>query len=108
MVITHLVHKEMVVIFERGKNPCLSITDGYKAKTAEDINAALDVIHASDGYKVLQAAGYTRTRESQFREWKAHNLLYRLGIMRERTGCVHIDQNEPKWRRAVYAFLSIF
>ena len=70
--------------------------------------AELEYIHTKEGYKTLCESGYTRTIKSEYREWKAHNFLYRIGFMRSRTGSVDIDQNEPMWRRFIYAILSIF
>lgn len=102
------IDKGMTVIINTGKDPCLTILNGYKAETSEEIHAALDAIHASVEYTRLQEAGFTRTRKSQFNEWKAHNLLYRLDLRRDQTGHVYINENEPKWRRAIYALLSIF
>jgi hypothetical protein len=105
---TIATYKGLTILFTEGVNPCIKIAEAYKLKTSEEINAALDFILSTEVYKDLQAAGFTRTRRSMLNEWKAHNLLHRLGVMRERTGCVDIDQNEPKWRRAIYALLSIF
>ena len=96
------------VSFSTGENPCLHIEKSYLIKTGKEIKETLEYIHTMSGYKELQAAGYTRTLESEYREWKAHNFLYRLGIARERTGNCDIDQNETKFRKFVYAILSIF
>ena len=68
----------------------------------------LQLIHESVGYNYLKTAGYTRTFESELREWKAHNFLYKIGYKRERTGSVDINQNEPLWRKIIYAVLSLF
>lgn len=96
------------VTFSTGENPCVHIANSYSVKGGDAIKEALRYIHLMDGYKKLQESGYTRTAESEYREWKAHNLLYRLGIARSRTKDCDIDQNEPKWRKAIYAILSIF
>ena len=94
--------------FWYGDNPCLHIKDSHLIQKKQEIQMLLDYIHKLDGYKDLQAAGYTKTFKSEYREWRAHNFLYRIGYKRERTGSVDIDQNEPMWRRVVYAVLSIF
>jgi len=96
------------VSFTYGKNPCIHIKDSFLAKSDADIKLILNYIRGLDEYKDLQRAGYKRTPESEFREWKAHNFLYRIGFQKERTGSVDIDQNEPKWRRLIYAILSVF
>lgn len=96
------------VSFTYGSNPGIHIKNSYLITSNKDIRAVLEYIHSLDEYKKLQEAGYTRTLEGEYREWKGHNALYRLGILRKNTGSVDIDQNEPKWRRVVYAILSIF
>lgn len=95
------------VDFTTSDNPCLHIRNAYRVKK-KLIRLVLEYIHELDEYKRLQEAGYTRTLKSEYREWRGHNVLYKLGYRRSRTGSVDIDQNEPKWRRVVYAILSIF
>ena len=90
------------------ENPCLHIDKSYRVKKSKHIKWMLEYIHESEQYQALQKSGYTRTFESEYREWKAHNVLYRLGICRGRTESCDIDQNEPKWKRVGYAILSIF
>lgn len=96
------------VSFSYGENPCLHIKNSHLLRSKDDIKRALAFIRQQSGYDELRKAGYTRTAGSEYREWRAHNFLYRLGIARERTGSVDIDQNESKLRRFIYAVLSIF
>jgi hypothetical protein len=96
------------VSFSYGDNPCLSIKNSYLVTKKADIKSVLEYIHEMDEYKKLQSVGYTRTIESEYREWKGHNTLHRLGVFRARTGSVDIDQKEPKLVRLIYAILSIF
>ena len=86
----------------------ISIIDGYKAKTKEEILCVLEAIHSASWYKLLLRRGYTRTLKSELQEWAAHNILYKLGILRARTGTVDISNNESKIRRFGYSVLSIF
>ena len=95
------------ISFSYGDNPCVSIKNSYLVTSNEDIKAVLEYIHGLDEYKKLKEFGYTRTPKSEFYEWKGHNILYQLGYQRSRTGSVDIDQKEPKWRRFIYAILSI-
>lgn len=94
------------VSFSYGDNPCIHIKDSYKVTSGTDMEVALRHIHQSSEYVELQHHGYNRSFASELREWKGHNILYRFGILRDRTGSVDIDQNEPKWRRVIYALLS--
>ena len=96
------------VRFTMGNNPCLHIENSYRVRKSKHIRYMLEYIHGSVYYKIMKENGYTRTLRSEYREWKAHNVLYRLGIFRERTGSVDIDQNESIWKRFAYAILSIF
>lgn len=96
------------ISFSYGDNPCVKIKDSYLIKNNEDIKTVLEYIRSLDEYKKLKEFGYTRTPNSEFNEWKGHNVLYKLGYQRNRTGSVDIDQNEPMWHRFVYAILSIF
>ena len=96
------------ISFSYGDNPCLSIKNSYLVTKSEDIKAVLEYIHGLDEYKKLREAGYTRTLKSEYYEWKGHNALYMLGYQRSRTSSVDINQNEPKWRRFLYAILGIF
>ena len=84
------------------------VKDSHKITRKKDILTCLMGIHNTIDYLNLRSKGYTRTLKSEYREWRAHNVLYRLGIARERTGSVDFDQNESKWRRFIYAILSVF
>lgn len=86
----------------------ITIIDGFKAKTKAEIMRVLEVIHTTSCYSMLVKRGYTRTIESEYQEWRAHNILYKMGILRERTGSVDISNNESKVRRFGYAVLSMF
>lgn len=46
-----------------------------------------------------------RTETSLLNEWIAHNVLYNLGIQKERTGSVDFDA-EPVWRCAIYSLIA--
>lgn len=96
------------ISFSYGDNPCVSIKNSYLVTSSKDIKTVLEYIHSMDEYKQLQASGYTRTMKSEYREWKGHNTLHRLGVLKSRTGSVDIDQKEPKLVRLFYAILSIF
>ena len=99
---------DLELSFNFGINPCLSIKNSYLIDGRGAIKATLNFIHTLPEYKKLQEAGYTRTLKSEYQEWKAHNFLYRMGIKRERTKRVDIDQNESKLRLFGYAILSLF
>lgn len=88
-------------------NPSVRVCDSYKYGK-EQIVEILTALHACPYYEhFCKNTGYSRTFESQYREWKAHNLLYKLKIFSTRTRSVDIDQKESKFRRFCYAILSL-
>jgi hypothetical protein len=90
------------------ENLNITVIDGFKAKTKAEIMRVLEVIHTTSCYSMLVKRGYTRTIESEYQEWRAHNILYKLGILKSRTGTVDLSNNESKIRRFGYSVLSIF
>lgn len=54
------------------------------------------------------SAVHKRGISDMIHEWRAHNLLYTLGIKRSRTGTVDLDLKEPTWRKIAYYVLSPF
>lgn len=97
-----------LITFTYDKNPSMHIQNSYMVSSNDEIMYVLNRVHDMDEYKQLQAAGYTRTIKSEFKEWKAHNLLYKLGILKERTSTTDFAQNESKLFRFGYAILSMF
>ncbi len=100
--------EEINVRVSLGENPCLHIENSYLITSKNGIKHTLETIRKTRMYKDLKASGYTRTPESEYQEWRAHNFLYRIGYKRERTKHVDIDQNESELRKFIYAILSIF
>lgn len=47
-----------------------------------------------------------RSVMSYYREWKAHNILYKLGVQKERTGIVDLNIDEHWLLRLGYFFIS--
>ena len=88
------------------KNLNIHIQDSWKIDNAKELNSVIDDLMKGERFTKLAAAGYTRTKASLIREWKAHNVLYRWGYEKERTGSVDLDQNESRKRRIAYFFLS--
>lgn len=66
-----------------------------------------DVIDGIKSYAHLTNVACERSNFSLISEWKAHNILYYLGIMKNRTK--DCDLNDEKWYKKVgYFILSIF
>ena len=88
------------------KNLNICVKDSYKIKYSDDIEKLLSIICDSSTFTEFKIAGYKRTLTSMRREWEAHNLLYKMGILRSRTGSTDLDNNESFIRKAGYAVLS--
>ena len=84
----------------------IHIEDSWQVVNSMELEEIVDRIVESDYFRKMAVAGYTRTKESLIREWKAHNVLYRWGYEKERTGSTDLDQHESCGRRLCYFFLS--
>lgn len=104
---TFLQQRGVKVSFTYGDNPSIHIQGSYQIKTKEERKIILNYIHSLDEYKKLKAAGFTRTYESQLREWSGHNFLYNIGYKRHRTADVDIDQNSPFYKNFLYSIFSL-
>ena len=51
---------------------------------------------------------HKRSINSMLQEWKAHNILYALGISVDRTKDVDLDIYETWYRKTAYFILSLF
>ena len=85
-------------------NTCIS--DSYKIKNIESMQDLLYLIRGE--IKDKKAAIHKRGIWSMTHEWRAHNLLYSLGIKRDRTKDVDLDINQPWYIKVAYSVLSIF
>ena len=87
----------------------LHIVNSYKIKSrkqmVEIIQGVIDIIKPS---KINEYAVFKRTINSMVNEWCTHNILYELGIFKERTASV--DLNYPlKWYwRLMYNIIGKF
>lgn len=48
-----------------------------------------------------------REPKSLIREWKAHNICYRLGIMKSHAKDCYLDNNEKLYRRVFYWLITL-
>ena len=88
------------------KNLNICVKNSYKIKYSDDIENLLKIICNNHAFSEFKIAGYKRTLSSMRREWEAHNLLYKLGIFKTRTGNTDLDNNESFIRKTGYAVLS--
>ena len=88
-------------------NPCIHINNSHLVKNRKAREKVIDLILASDEFKNLQRSGYTRYKKSMLGEWAGHNFLYSIGYKRNNTASVDIDNNEPFWRKVIYAIIDL-
>lgn len=80
------------------------IVDGHKYTSPKEMINVLDFVRTF--YPENQVIR-TRTNKSLMAEWKTHNLLYDLHILRGRTKDVDLNLNS-KFIQLIYKFLSMF
>lgn len=89
-------------------NTC--ILDSYKVKSISDMRGVLKEIRnkawVEDGIDGQPQAIHFRTLFSMVNEWRVHNLLYSLGILRDRVGSVDLNTNQPWYVKLLYTILS--
>ena len=83
----------------------IHIFDSYKIKRKRDMKGILKIVqYASFNRGIF----YTRKMSSWIREWKAHNILYKMGIKRTSSKDTDLCETESKKRRFIYFILSLF
>lgn len=82
------------------------IQDSYKVKSIDDMQDILWMIQSEvedDSMAINKRSIWGMTHE-----WRAHNLLYSLGIEKDRTRSVDLDINQPWYLKIGYRVLSLF
>lgn len=69
-----------------------SIIDSYQVKSIVDMEEILRLLKAEG---TAEMAINKRNIFSMIYEWRAHNLLYALGIEKARTGSVDLNTGQP-------------
>ena len=95
--------KDIITIYFDSKN--IKITESYTITDPACMLDALNLIREEAQRFNIQ---YKRTNMSWIREWKAHNMLYKAGVQKERTGSTDLNEDETLRRRLGYWFLSLF
>ena len=83
----------------------IHIADSYLITEVDDMYVILEDIREQAFSEGLE---YNRSNESWANEWLAHNVMYSIGISRDRTASVDLDENESWWRKLLYALISLF
>lgn len=80
------------------------IENSYKIKRIKDMRNVLELIRMDCSNETLLI--HKLKMSTQIHEWRAHNLLFALGIARKRTKDVDLNF-ESWWRRIGYFVLSL-
>lgn len=80
-----------------------TIFDSYQVKSPWDMESIIYYIkrEASDDMAINK-----RNISSMIYEWRTHNLLYSLGILKDRVKDVDLNTNQPWYVKALYFILS--
>lgn len=79
----------------------IKIIDSYKM-SKEEFDMVLEEVKKLAPSHVA----FNRTKKSIYLEWYAHNLLYRLGIRKDKTADVDLDYPQPWIKRLGYGILG--
>ena len=82
-----------------------TILDSYKVSSPKDMKS---IIYHIKEQVTDDIAINIRSVSSMIYEWRVHNLLYTLGIMRARTSSVDLNINQPWYIKVLYTILSPF
>lgn len=82
-----------------------TIIDSFKVKNPSDMRSVIYLIRnkAPEGYAIDK-----RRISSMVHEWRVHNLLYNLGIFKNRTKDVDFESNQSWYIKVLYYILSPF
>lgn len=86
-----------------------TIVDSFKIKSSKDMKAILSKIRdkvSTDIALYNRAAIYNRSISSMIHEWRVHNMLFSMGILKERTKDVDLNINQRWYIKALYAIIS--
>lgn len=81
-------------------NNNIKIVDSYKITSKKTMKKILNKFLSKTGYKTK------RSIKSFILEWKAHNLMYNMGIFIRHTKDTDLEQNEKLYRRICYQILG--
>ena len=100
----HFIHKGSTINYTLSDNN-IHIQDSYLITNESDM---IDILKRIKVHADVNKKNYKRSLTSWLNEWKTHNLLYNIGIAKDRTGSVDINDDAIFLARAAYTILSIF
>lgn len=82
-----------------------TIFDSYKVKKSFDMKSIIYYIRDNTP---KEYAINVRSIPGMVREWRVHNLLYSLGLFKDRTRDVDLNTGQPRYAKVLYFILSPF
>lgn len=86
-------------------NNCLTISNSYKITDKDIMNHELEIIREKEyenKYEILN----NRTNNDLIKEWRAHNLLYKLNIFRSHTKTVDLEYPQKWYYKLIWKILG--
>ena len=79
------------------------IEDSYQIKLKKSMENEIEYIK-----ELRKARKYpvTRTTKSYVREWKGHNNLYNLGLFKNHTKDVDLEEDIPLWKEIIWLIIG--
>ena len=93
------------MLFKISKNN-IHIENSFTVKSRKEMQLVLDDIRKHNSLEYCEVL--KRTDKSLIKEWCAHNLLYRLHILRNHTKDVDLNYPQSKTIELLYSIVSIF
>lgn len=82
----------------------MMIYNSYKVTSLKDMKSVINYIHRN----YLFQKDTNRTKFDMVNEWRAHNLLYTLGMFRSHTKDVNFEYRQSVTLKILYAIISLF
>lgn len=83
----------LIIMGEQNGDPNATIVSSYNIKSKDERYEILSILSM---YEYEHPSEWNRTIDSMRVEWEVHNMLYTLGISRDRTQDVDLDNSEEK------------
>lgn len=83
---------------------CTKIYDTYLLGSDYLIRKVAEEIATT---RIIKGLPQKRTEKSYINEIKAHNRLYNLGLFRNRTKDVDLEEDIKKWKERIFRIISI-
>lgn len=99
-----LRHKRFILRVTTTENNT-NILNSYRVKNIEDM---IDILYKIQDKSKPEMAVNKRSIWGMLNEWRTHNLLYSLGIEKDRTKSVGLDYKQPWYMSVAYALISPF